>query len=119
VRAGVNWAPGVVGHATIPANEGSAAAHALLTGEPLITENVASEARFEIPMLLSQHAVKSTVNVLIRGENKPFGILEVDSRQLRSFTQDDVDFLQKSRQSLVRSDQACERPSSVGGASAT
>jgi two-component sensor histidine kinase len=32
--------------------------------------------------------------VLIRGENKPFGILEVDSRQLRHFAQDDVDFLQ-------------------------
>jgi two-component sensor histidine kinase len=94
VRAGVNWAPGVVGHATIPANEGSAAGHALLTGEPVITENVATEVRFQIPMLLTQHGVKSTVNVLIRGEDKPFGILEVDSRQLRSFTQDDVDFLQ-------------------------
>jgi two-component sensor histidine kinase len=46
-------------------------------------------------MLLIQHGVKSTVNVLIRGEeDKPFGILEVDSRQLRSFAQDDVDFLQ-------------------------
>jgi two-component sensor histidine kinase len=95
VRAGVNWAPGVVGHATIPANEGSAAGYALQTGEPVISENVATEARFEIPTLLTQHGVKSTVNVLIRGEeDKPFGILEVDSRQLRSFAQDDVDFLQ-------------------------
>jgi two-component sensor histidine kinase len=94
VRAGVNWDPGVVGHATIPANEGSAAGYALKTGEPVITENVATEDRFQIPMLLTQHGVKSTVNVLVRGENEPFGILEVDSRQLRSFAQDDVDFLQ-------------------------
>jgi two-component sensor histidine kinase len=94
VRAGVNWAPGVVGHATIPANEGSAAGYALQTGEPVISENIAIEARFEIPKLLTQHGVKSTVNVLVRGEDKPFGILEVDSRQLRSFGQDDVDFLQ-------------------------
>ena len=64
------------------------------TGEPVITENVATEDRFQIPMLLIQHGVKSTVNVLVRGEDEPFGILEVDSRQLRSFAQDDVDFLQ-------------------------
>ena len=94
VRAGVNWAPGVVGHATISAKEGSAAAYALQTGKPVISENVATEARFEIPKLLTQHGVKSTVNVLVRGEDKPFGILEVDSRHLRSFGQDDVDFLQ-------------------------
>jgi two-component sensor histidine kinase len=94
VRAGVNWTPGVVGHATIPANESSAAGHALRTGEPVISENVATETRFQIPKLLTGHGVKSTVNVLIRGEDRPFGILEVDSRQLRSFTQDDVDFLQ-------------------------
>jgi two-component sensor histidine kinase len=94
VRAGVNWAPGVVGHATILANEGSAAGYALQTGKPVITENVATEARFEIPLLLTQHRVRSTVNVLVRGEDEPFGVLEVDSRQLRSFGQDDIDFLQ-------------------------
>jgi two-component sensor histidine kinase len=94
VRAGVNWAPGVVGHAIVPAEEGSAAGHALRTGKPVITENVATETRFRIPMLLADHGVQSTVNVLIPGEDKPFGVLEVDSRQLRSFTQDDVDFLQ-------------------------
>jgi two-component sensor histidine kinase len=95
VRAGVNWAPGVVGHATIPANEGSAAGYALRTGQPVISENVETESRFQIPILLTQHGVKSTVNVLIRGEeDKPFGILEIDSRQFRSFAQDDVDFLQ-------------------------
>ena len=94
VRAGVNWDPGVVGHATISANADSAAGFALQTGEPVISENVATEDRFHIPILLHSHGVKSTVNVLIRGEDKPFGILEVDLRRLRSFTQDDVDFLQ-------------------------
>jgi len=94
VRAGINWDPGVVGHATIPALDGSSAGYALRTGEPVITENVATETRFEIPMLLKQHGVKSTVNVIIRGEHGPFGVLEVDSRHLRRFRQDDIDFLQ-------------------------
>ena len=94
VRAGVNWAPGVVGHAIIPANEGSAAGYALQIGKPVICENVATETRFQIPMLLTEHGVKSTVNVLVRGDDRPFGILEVDARELRSFAQDDIDFLQ-------------------------
>jgi two-component sensor histidine kinase len=94
VRAGVNWNPGVVGHAEIPAHEGSPAGHALLTSQPVITEDTEREDRFEIPKLLVEHSVRSTVNVVIRGEDGPFGVLEVDSRQLRKFDQDDIDFLQ-------------------------
>ena len=94
VRAGVNWSPGIVGHATIPAHEGSPAGYALHTNQPVITEDTESEVRFTIPELLIEHSVRSTVNVVIRGEDGPFGVLEVDSRQLRKFEQDDIDFLQ-------------------------
>jgi two-component sensor histidine kinase len=94
VRAGVNWNPGVVGHATIPAHEGSPAGYALHTNQPVITEDTEREVRFAIPELLIEHSVRSTVNVVIRGEDGPFGVLEVDSRQLRKFEQDDIDFLQ-------------------------
>jgi two-component sensor histidine kinase len=94
VRAGVNWHPGVVGHATIPAHGGSAAGHALRTNEPVISEDVSAETRFNIPKLLIDHDVKSTVNVVIRGDDGPFGVLEVDSRRHRKFEQDDIAFLQ-------------------------
>ena len=94
VRAGVNWNPGVVGHAEIPAHEGSSAGYALHTNQPVITEDIEKEIRFEIPELLIDHGVRSTVNVVIRGEDDPFGVLEIDSRQLRKFEQDDIDFLQ-------------------------
>ena len=93
VRAGVNWNPGVVGEATIPAGRGSAAGHALRTNAPVISD-VATERRFSTPRLLIEHGVQSTVNVVIRGEKGPFGVLEVNSRQRRSFGQDDIDFLQ-------------------------
>jgi two-component sensor histidine kinase len=93
VRAGVNWHPGVVGHATIPAGGGSAAGHALRTNTPVISD-IATEKRFNTPPLLLEHGVKSTVNVVIRGEGAPFGVLEVDSREQRSFGQDDIAFLQ-------------------------
>jgi two-component sensor histidine kinase len=94
LRAGVNWRPGVVGHAVISAGEGSSAGHALRTEQPVITEDVTTETRFQIPDLLFEHGVKSTVNVVIRGEGEPFGVLEVDSRCHRHFDQDDIDFIQ-------------------------
>jgi two-component sensor histidine kinase len=94
VRAGVNWNPGVVGHATIPADAGSPAGYALKTDAPVITEDIATERHFRIPTLLIEHGVQSTVNVVIRGDDGPFGVLEVDSRQPRKFSQDDIDFLQ-------------------------
>jgi two-component sensor histidine kinase len=93
VRAGVNWNPGVVGHATIPADSGSAAGYALRTDAPVISD-IATESRFKIPSLLLEHGVKSTVNVVIRGDLGPFGVLEVDARERRSFGRDDIDFLQ-------------------------
>ena len=93
VRAGVNWNPGVVGHATIPADGGSAAGHALRIDSPVISDT-ATETRFSTPRLLIEHRVKSTVNVVIRAEGGPFGVLEVDSRESRSFGQDDINCLQ-------------------------
>jgi two-component sensor histidine kinase len=60
----------------------------------VVTEDTEREVRFEIPKLLIEHNVRSTVNVVIRGEDGPFGVLEVDARQLRKFEQDDIDFLQ-------------------------
>jgi two-component sensor histidine kinase len=93
IRAGVNWNPGVVGHATFGANTGSPAGYALHTNEPVISSDVAQEKRFEIPELLLEHGVKSMVNVVIRGERAAFGVLEVDSRQQRDFDEDDISFL--------------------------
>jgi two-component sensor histidine kinase len=94
VRAGVNWRPGVVGHATIGADSRSPAGYALKTGEPVISRDVTAEHRFEIPALLTEHGVKSMVNVVIRGEYAPFGVLEVDARERRDFDDDDIKFLQ-------------------------
>lgn len=93
VRAGVNWKPGVVGHATISAHANSPAGFALQEGAPVISR-VEQEDRFAIPRLLTEHGVKSTVNVVIRGERAAWGVLEVDARQRRRFDDHDVAFLQ-------------------------
>lgn len=94
VRSGVGWHPDVVGKATIDAHLGSPAGYALHTGEPAISADLTIESRFEIPPLLVEHGIRSMVNVIIRGEGPPFGVLEVDSPELREFSADDVHFLQ-------------------------
>ena len=94
LRAGVNWKPGVVGHATFGAHEKSPGGYALGKDVPVISADTDAEDRFEIPELLVEHRVRSMVNVVIRGDRAAWGVLEVDSRQYRSFNEDDVSFLQ-------------------------
>lgn len=93
VRAGVNWKPGVVGHALLGADSKSPAGYALQYDAPVISRDISNETRFEIPQLLFDHGVKSMVNVVIRSERGPFGVLEVDAREPCDFGDDDVAFL--------------------------
>lgn len=94
VRAGVNWKPGVVGNATLGAGADSPAGYALRRDEPVISHDVSKETRFKIPQMMIEHGIRSMVNVVIAGEDAPFGVLEVDAPQKRSFDEDDVAFLQ-------------------------
>ena len=94
LRNGVNWHPGVVNHAKLPAHRGSPGGYALHTGRPVISQDVAEEKRFEIPPLLLEHGVQSMVNVVIPCDDGVFGVLEVDAQQPKAFGEDDIHFLQ-------------------------
>ncbi len=74
IRAGVGWEPDVVGNATIDADRASPAGYALLTGEPVISEDLENDKRFCCPEVLGRHGIRSAVNVIIRGNNGPFGV---------------------------------------------
>jgi two-component sensor histidine kinase len=94
VRAGVGWKPGIVGVATIGDDLASPAGFALRTGLPVISNHLVSEERFRTPELLLHHGVRRAMNVILQGEGKPFGVLEVDSRSEQEFGADDFAFLQ-------------------------
>lgn len=94
VRAGVGWAKDVVGRATIGSDLESQPGYALQTGWPVVSEDFAAETRFRVPELLVQHGIRSAVNVIIRAQGEPFGVLEVDDRVPRKFTEHDINFLQ-------------------------
>jgi signal transduction histidine kinase/CheY-like chemotaxis protein len=94
VRAGVGWHEGVVGHVTIGAELNSPAGYALHTGKPVISNRLENENRFTTPELLLQHGVQRALNVILLGEGRPYGVLEVDSENPGVFTEHDIDFLQ-------------------------
>jgi len=94
VRAGIGWEPGVVGVATIGADLASPAGFALKTGRPVISNHLEREDRFRTPEILVRHGVHRAMNVILQGDGRPFGVLEVDSRSGDQFVEHDLAFLQ-------------------------
>ncbi len=114
VRAGCGWAPGVVGHARLEAD--SPAGYALKSGKPAVSSDISRERRFRISDLLIRHGIKSMVNVIIRGSGKPFGVLEVDHREVRMFSEDDINFLQGYANLVAGAVDRLEKQRIIGGA---
>lgn len=94
LRAGVGWHPGLVGQATVGAGTDSQAGYTLRTNGPVIVSDLRTETRFHGPPLLRQHGVVSGMSTIIRGDTRPFGVLGIHTTAQRTFTQDDIHFLQ-------------------------
>ncbi len=94
VRAGVGWEPGVVGVVSIGADLASPAGFALKTGKPVISNHLEAEERFRTPEILLRHGIRRAMNVILQGDGRPFGVLEVDSRLEDDFVEHDLAFLQ-------------------------
>ncbi len=94
VVAGIGWAEGVVGSATVGADLASPAGYALRTGKPVISNHLENEQRFRTPELLLEHGIHRAMNVILQGDGFPFGVLEVDSKTEGEFSEHDIAFLQ-------------------------
>jgi two-component sensor histidine kinase len=93
VCAGVGWGPGIIGAATIGADTASPAGYALRTGQAVISNHLDIEERFRTPELLVQYGIRRAMNVILQGNQKPFGVLEVDSQSEEEFSESDIVFL--------------------------
>lgn len=94
VRAGVGWRPGIVGNERVSLTEKSSEAFAIEKAEPVITNDIDEEDRFEFPQFLLDHGVVALVNVpIFLPGRRPFGLLQVDARKPRDFGEADIDFL--------------------------
>ncbi len=94
MRAGIGWDSGVVGKASVGADLASPAGFALHTGKPVISKQLENEQRFRTSELLADHGVRRAINVILQGDGRAFGVLEVDSKSEGDFTENDIAFLQ-------------------------
>ena len=95
VRAGVGWAPGVVGRLMPDPGKPTVERQVLETGEPVVSPDVANDVRFSFPSFFIENNVRALATVVILGaaDRPPFGVLQVDSRVPRSFDESHVNFL--------------------------
>ncbi|MBI5394014.1 MAG: PAS domain S-box protein [Verrucomicrobia bacterium] len=94
LRAGVGWKEGLVGKAVVGIGLESQAGYTLNSKEPVIVEDLRTEKRFHGPPLLHDHGVVSGMSTIIGNPDAPYGVLGAHTTQRRTFTVQDVHFLQ-------------------------
>lgn len=93
VEAGIGWNEGVVGHATLPIGLSSPPGRAIQTGEVSVIEDFPSASGYKRSGLLAEHEIVSLINAPIQVEGRCWGVLEADSREERSFSDDTIRFM--------------------------
>jgi signal transduction histidine kinase len=91
LRAGVGWGGE---RFEVPTGRETQAGYTLNANEPVIVSDIDREHRFVPTEELREQNIVSGLSVIVYGDDGPFGVLAVHSPQRRSFTRDDVHFLQ-------------------------
>lgn len=89
------WPQGVLPSAKISAGPETQAGLTLLTNAPVAVEEFAAETRFSTVHEREWGAV-SSLSVPVGGRRRPFGVLAVYTRVRRSFTGDDIFFMESA-----------------------
>ncbi|HEX2116436.1 MAG TPA: histidine kinase dimerization/phosphoacceptor domain -containing protein, partial [Alphaproteobacteria bacterium] len=88
----------------------------LRSGKPVISNHLSEETRFRTPELLVQHGIRRAMNVILQGNGRPFGVLEVDSRSERDFEEHDLAFLQGAANLLGMAIERAQQQKSLNAA---
>jgi PAS domain S-box-containing protein len=94
VRAGVGWKEAVVGKGTAIAGPRSLLAYTIASGEPVVSANLTTDARFEISPLLVEAEAVSGATVVIAGRDEPFGSLGAFHTRPHTFSEHDLNVMQ-------------------------
>jgi signal transduction histidine kinase len=68
--------------------------YSLTSTEPLIVNDFRSEFRFQVPAVVHELGLVSSMSVIVAACDQPFGVLTVHTGRQRTFTHDDARFLQ-------------------------
>jgi two-component sensor histidine kinase len=80
--------------ATVGDDLESPAGYALQTSRPVISNHLEHEERFRTPEILRRYGIRRAMNVILQGDGRPYGVLEVDSQSEDEFEKPDLAFLQ-------------------------
>jgi PAS domain S-box-containing protein len=94
LRAGIGWEAELIGHVTVSTGSDSQAGYTLLSTQPVVVTDINTETRFRGSPLLYNHGIISGLSVIINGHQPPWGVLGVHTIHQRTFTQNDINFLQ-------------------------
>jgi K+-sensing histidine kinase KdpD len=91
---GTGWRKGMVGNAKVDAGASSQAGYTLMSGGPVIVEDLAKETRFRPSRLLVEHGAVSGLTVPVgRPPDTVWGVLGAFTRRQVALTTDDVNFV--------------------------
>ena len=93
IEAAYGWQEGVVGHALSPAHAHSPQGRAFLSGEPSTCRNLAQDNDFKWPPFYAAHAIVFIIDVVVKGDEQAYGVLEIASDVQHDFDLHDVEFL--------------------------
>jgi PAS domain S-box-containing protein len=93
LRAGRGW-PEPAGRFVMPATREWQDGYSLESRVPVIVSDYQKEHRFSRSPLVRTHGVQAAATVAIRAEHEPYGVLGAYHSTARSFSEDDVHFLQ-------------------------
>jgi diguanylate cyclase (GGDEF)-like protein len=91
---GATGLPGHVLDMRVPGGARSQAGYTLEHGGPVIVRDWNEEERFTRPPSLDEIDARSGVTVTIRGSGEAFGVIGMQSRTIREFSDEEVNFLQ-------------------------
>jgi hypothetical protein len=94
LRAGVGWKPGLVGRATVEVGKESPLGYTILTAQPVMVDDIHTDARFNMAPIVLQQKISSVVSVPVLGHGKPSCCLCALASRRHKFTQAEVYFLQ-------------------------
>ena len=94
LKAGVGWPEGMVGNLLVGADTGSLAGFTLRCNAPVIVDDLRTEQRFNVVSPLRECGATSSISVIIGDRERPFGVLNAFIVDKRTFTDDDIHFLQ-------------------------
>ena len=94
VHAGIGWEPDYAGKNQFEPVKGSVQGYCLTADMPIVVADLERETNFDANLLRQHHGLRSCACVVIKARSGLFGVLGVFSAQVRSFTSEEVVFLQ-------------------------